>query len=57
MPTAQKDERLWLIKVCMENVDCPFLLYEDAIERAWEYYKSLQDDYRKLTGRQHEWLK
>ena len=30
---------------------------ESAIERAWEYYQSLQDDYRKLTGKEHIWLK
>jgi len=30
---------------------------ETAIERAWEYYHSLQNDYRELTGKEHEWLK
>lgn len=31
-------------------------LTED-IELAYEPYKRLQDRYRKLTGKEHEWLK
>jgi hypothetical protein len=30
MPTVQKDERLWLVKITMENVECPFLWYPDS---------------------------
>jgi len=27
------------------------------IEKVWREYQNLQDQYRKLTGRQHEWLR
>lgn len=27
------------------------------IEKVWKEYQDLQDQYRKLTGREHEWLK
>ena len=27
------------------------------IEKVWKEYQNLQDQYRKLTGRQHEWLR
>jgi hypothetical protein len=30
---------------------------KSLIEKVWEEYWHLQEQYRKLTGRQHEWLK
>ena len=27
------------------------------IEKVWREYQDLQDQYRKLTGREYEWLK
>ena len=27
------------------------------IENIWKEYQDLQDQYRRLTGRQHEWLR
>ena len=27
------------------------------IENVWKEYQDLQDQYRKLTGREHEWLR
>ena len=29
----------------------------DRIENVWREYRNLQDQYRKLTGRDYEWLR
>jgi len=36
----------------------PHCIAEDyLIENVWREYRNLQDQYRKLTGRDYEWLR
>jgi len=41
--------------VCIENMQIADLI--DRIENVWREYRNLQDQYRKLTGRDYEWLR
>ena len=41
--TRSEEDRLGELRVLIENV--------------WREYQNLQDQYRKLTGKEHEWLK
>ncbi len=45
--------------VCPEcqAIDEPRRELANLIEKVWKEYQNLQDQYRKLTGRQHEWLR
>jgi len=41
--TRSEEDRLGELRVLIENV--------------WREYQNLQDQYRKLTGKEHEWLR
>lgn len=45
--------------VCPEcrAIDEPKKELTNLIEKVWREYQNLQDQYRKLTGRQYEWLR
>ena len=45
--------------VCPEcqAIDEPKKELANLIEKVWKEYQNLQDQYRKLTGREHEWLR
>ena len=38
-------------------IDEPRRELANLIEKVWKEYQNLQDQYRKLTGRQYEWLR
>lgn len=45
--------------VCPEcqAIDEPRRELANLIEKVWKEYQNLQDQYRKLTGREHGWLR
>jgi hypothetical protein len=58
------DNNYIYINVCPEcqAIDEPRMKKEiadliDRIENVWREYRNLQDQYRKLTGRDYEWLR
>jgi Zn-finger nucleic acid-binding protein len=55
----EADNNYIYINVCPEcqAIDEPRRELANLIEKVWKEYQNLQDQYRKLTGRQHEWLR
>ena len=55
----EADNNYIYINVCPEcqAIDEPKKELANLIEKVWREYQNLQDQYRKLTGREHEWLR
>ena len=51
------EERINLTNQYADEILASLVVDEDAIKRAWECYQALQDEYRKLTGKEYQWLK
>ena len=55
----EADNNYIYINVCPEcqAIDEPRRELANLIEKVWREYQNLQDQYRKLTGKEHEWLR
>jgi Zn-finger nucleic acid-binding protein len=55
----EADNNYIYINVCPEcqAIDEPKKELANLIEKVWKEYQNLQDQYRKLTGREHGWLR
>ena len=55
----EADNNYIYINVCPEcqAIDEPKKELANLIENVWREYRNLQDQYRKLTGRDYEWLR
>jgi hypothetical protein len=51
------EERINLTNQYADEILASLVVDEDAIKCAWERYQALQDEYRKLTGKEYQWLK
>ena len=51
------EERINLTNQYADEILASLVVDEDAIKCAWERYQSLQDEYRKLTGKEYQWLR
>jgi len=55
----EADNNYIYINVCPEcqAIDEPRRELANLIEKVWKEYQNLQDQYRKLTGKEHGWLR
>ena len=51
------EERINLTNQYADEILTSLVVDEDAIKCAWECYQALQDEYRKLTGKEYQWLR
>ena len=51
------EERINLTNQYADEILASLVVDEDAIKCAWECYQALQDEYRKLTGKEYQWLR
>jgi len=51
------EERINLTNQYAEEMDEHIKNLQFRIKMEWESYQYLQDEYRKLTGREYQWLK